>query len=109
MLSIGQFNQWVGSQLMASGLVQIWPGTPVSAPIFDSELGQSKREVAGLRLADQGVDKHGVPADGFMPGMDVRAQADRRGRWTGGRGGPEARRAIWLAGRATRSASGRWA
>ena len=30
-LSIGQFNQWVGSRLMASGLVQIWPGTPVSA------------------------------------------------------------------------------
>ena len=29
-LSIGQFNQWVGSQLMATGLVQIWPGTPVS-------------------------------------------------------------------------------
>ncbi len=28
---IGQFNQWVGAQLMASGLVQIWPGTPVSA------------------------------------------------------------------------------
>ena len=27
-LSIGQFNQWVGSQLMATGLVQIWPGTP---------------------------------------------------------------------------------
>ena len=34
-LSIGQFNQWVGSQLMASGLVQIWPGTPVAAPLFD--------------------------------------------------------------------------
>ena len=33
-LSIGQFNQWVGSQLMASGLVQIWPGTPVSEPLF---------------------------------------------------------------------------
>ena len=30
--------------------------------------------VTGLRLADQGVDKHGAPADGFMPGMDVRAQ-----------------------------------
>ena len=28
-LSIGQFNQWVGSQLMASGAVQIWPGMPV--------------------------------------------------------------------------------
>ncbi len=33
-LSIGQFNQWVGSQLMATGLVQIWPGTPVSKPLI---------------------------------------------------------------------------
>jgi electron-transferring-flavoprotein dehydrogenase len=33
-LSIGQFNEWVGAQLMEGGLVQIWPGTPVSAPIF---------------------------------------------------------------------------
>jgi len=30
-LSIGQFNQWVGQQLMASGAVQIWPATPVVA------------------------------------------------------------------------------
>src|ERR1019366_8191809 len=42
-LSIGQFNQWVGSQLMASGLVQIWPGTPVSGPLF------ANRTVCGLR------------------------------------------------------------
>ena len=68
LLSIGQFNQWVGSQIMASGLVQIWPGTPVSGPLFDGNL------VVGLRLADQGVDKHGDPTDGFMAGMDVRAQ-----------------------------------
>ena len=73
-LSIGQFNQWVGSQLMASGLVQIWPGTPVSGPIFPEDPGRTKRAVAGLRLADQGVDKHGIPAEGYMPGMDVRAQ-----------------------------------
>jgi len=66
-LSIGQFNQWVGSQIMASGLVQIWPGTPVSAPLF------SGSAVQGLRLADQGVDKHGAPSDGFLPGMDVLA------------------------------------
>ena len=31
-LSLGQFNQWVGEQLTSSGLLQIWPGTPVSAP-----------------------------------------------------------------------------
>ena len=67
-LSIGQFNQWVGAQLMATGLVQIWPGTPVSAPLF---LG---KKVEGLRLTDQGVDKSGAPADGFMAGMDVRTQ-----------------------------------
>ena len=35
-LSIGQFNQWVGSQLMATGLVQIWPGTPVSCLLYTS-------------------------------------------------------------------------
>jgi electron-transferring-flavoprotein dehydrogenase len=67
-LSIGQFNQWVGAQLMASGLVQIWPGTPVSQPLI------AGKAVSGVRLADQGVDKQGAPADGFMPGMDVQAR-----------------------------------
>ena len=66
-LGIGQFNQWVGSQLMASGLVQIWPGSPVATPLFSGE------KVEGIRLADQGVDKSGTPSDGFMAGMDVRA------------------------------------
>jgi electron-transferring-flavoprotein dehydrogenase len=66
-MSIGQFNQWVGSQLMATGLVQIWPGSPVSAPLF------SGKKVEGLRLADQGVDKSGAPTDGFMAGIDVKA------------------------------------
>lgn len=67
-LSIGQFNQWVASQLMAGGLVQIWPGTPVSTPLFEGEA------VTGVRLADQGVDRDGEPGDGFMPGMDVHAR-----------------------------------
>jgi electron-transferring-flavoprotein dehydrogenase len=67
-LSIGQFNQWAGSQIMAGGLAQIWPATPVSAPLF------AGRAVTGLRLADQGVDKHGAPSEGFMAGMDVRAR-----------------------------------
>lgn len=67
-LSIGQFNQWVASQVMASGFAQVWPGSPVAEPLFEG------KAVRGIRLADQGVDKHGAPADGFMPGMDVRAQ-----------------------------------
>jgi electron-transferring-flavoprotein dehydrogenase len=67
-LSIGQFNQWVASQLMSNGLVQIWPGTPVKGPLF------ANRTVIGLRLSDQGVDKKGTPADAYMPGMDVHAR-----------------------------------
>jgi len=67
-LSIGQFNQWVGAQLMESGLVQIWPGTPVSAPIF------SGQAVEGLRQVDQGVSTDGEPDSSFMQGMDVRAR-----------------------------------
>ena len=41
---------------------------PGQGPLF------AGRTVVGLRLADQGVDKNGIPADGFMPGMDVHAR-----------------------------------
>ena len=73
-LSIGQFNQWVGSHLMASGFVQIWPAMPVSSPIFAEGASPQQRGVTGVRLVDQGVDKHGAPADGYLPGMDVHAR-----------------------------------
>ena len=66
-LSIGQFTQWVGQQVMATGAVQIWPGTPVSQVLYEDDV------VAGVRLADQGTDKAGNPDAGFMSGMDVRA------------------------------------
>jgi len=55
--SIGQFNQWVGSQLMSTGAVQIWPGTPAAEPLI------AENKVTGVRLVDQGE----------MPGMDIRA------------------------------------
>jgi len=66
-LSIGQFNQWVGEQLMASGAVQIWPGMPVAEPLLEDE------RVLGVRLLDQGVEPDGTPSASFLPGMDVRA------------------------------------
>ena len=66
--SMGSLMSWVGSQLMMSGLVQIWPGTPVAAPLFDGD------RVVGVRLADQGVDKKGNPEGAYMPGMDVHAR-----------------------------------
>jgi electron-transferring-flavoprotein dehydrogenase len=57
-LSIGQFNQWVGSQLMMGGAVQIWPSSPVAEPLIEGD------RVVGVRLADQGE----------QPGMDIRAR-----------------------------------
>ncbi len=66
-MSIGQFNQWVGSQVMASGTVQVWPGTPVAQALFEDG------KVTGVRLVDQGVEKDGTPGPGFLPGMDIRA------------------------------------
>ena len=67
LLSMGQFMQWVGQQVLGSGTVQIWPGTPVSEALVENN------RVVGVRLLDQGVDKQGRPGDGFMPGMDVHA------------------------------------
>ena len=66
-LSMGQFTQWLGSNLMGSGVVQVWPGMPVKEPLFDSN------RVVGVRLADQGVEKSGKPTGAFMPGMDIHA------------------------------------
>jgi electron-transferring-flavoprotein dehydrogenase len=64
---VGQFTQWVGEQVMATGVVQVWPGTPVAQALTEDG------RVAGVRLVDQGVDRAGNPEAGFLPGMDIRA------------------------------------
>ncbi len=66
-LSLGQFMQWVAAQVQTTGLVQVWPGTPVGQALVDGD------RVTGVRLLDQGVDKEGKPVEGFMPGMDIHA------------------------------------
>ena len=71
LFSIGQFNQWVGSQIAATGLVQIWVGSPIESPLFVKT--PTGTAVQGIRLTDQGVDREGHPAYGFMPGMDLHA------------------------------------
>ena len=65
--SLGQFNQWVSEQVTSSGVVQLWPGMPVSEPLIENDA------VCGVRLIDQGANVDGSPGDGFMAGMDVRA------------------------------------
>jgi electron-transferring-flavoprotein dehydrogenase len=66
-LSLGQFMQFVGTELMGSGTVQIWPGMPVAEALVEDD------RVLGVRLTDQGVDSRGNPEAGFLPGMDVHA------------------------------------
>jgi electron-transferring-flavoprotein dehydrogenase len=65
--SMGQLMQWMSGQILATGTVQIWPGTPVAQALVDG------KKVLGVRLLDQGVDKAGRPEGAYMPGMDVHA------------------------------------
>ena len=51
-MSLGQFLQFVGTDLMGSGTVQVWPGTPVQEALIHPDDGR----VYGVRLCDQGVD-----------------------------------------------------
>jgi electron-transferring-flavoprotein dehydrogenase len=68
-MSLGQFLQFVGAELMGSGTVQIWPGVPVAGALIDDD----GERVLGIRLADQGVDRDGRPEANFLPGMDIHA------------------------------------
>ena len=101
-MSLGQFMQFVGAELMASGTVQIWPGMPVDRALVEDG------RVRGVRLSDQGVDREGNPEAGFMPGMDVRAALTvvATGRWE-----PSAASSTSNSGcrRVITSASGPWA
>jgi electron-transferring-flavoprotein dehydrogenase len=101
-LSMGQFMQWVGAQVQSTGMVQIWPGTPVKEVLIESggtnsvgtrstasqtpskkngdavervptTMESSLTKVVGVRLLDQGVSKNGAPSEGFTPGMDIHA------------------------------------
>jgi len=65
--SMGQLMQWMGGQVLATGTVQVWPGTPVAEALVDGQ------KVTGVRLLDQGVDKQGRPEGSYLPGMDVHA------------------------------------
>jgi electron-transferring-flavoprotein dehydrogenase len=67
LFSMGQLMQWMGGQVLGTGTVQLFPGTPVAEALVDG------KKVEGVRLVDQGVDRQGRPEASFMPGMDVRA------------------------------------
>ena len=79
-MSLGQFLQHVGGELMSTGAVQIWPGMPVEEALIEDERG----------------DRHPPDRSGRGQGRQSRSRlharhgrtrrADRGGRWAGGRG-----------------------
>ena len=74
-MSIGQFLEHIGSQLMGSGAVQIWPGTPVEQAIIEDGA------VRGVRLLGQDVDVRArltVVADGSVGAIGRQLDGDRR-------------------------------
>ena len=86
-MSLGQFLQYVGTELMSTGTVQIWPGMPVEEALIEDG------RVAGIRLADQGVDKR--QSRGRLPARHGHPRrADRGGRWAGGSGRAATRRGV---------------
>jgi len=62
----GQFNQWVGLQLMAGGLVQNLARNPGSRTLFADNQTRTIN-IVGVRLTDQGVDKSGAPPMASCP------------------------------------------
>ena len=65
--SIGQFCSWVAQDIMGRGTAQIWPASPVASALLEGDT------VRGVRMMDQGVDKHGNPQDDYSPGADIHA------------------------------------
>lgn len=51
--SLGQLNQWVGQQVMMSGMAQIWPASPVAEPLVEDGA------VKGIELAGDGTEVRG--------------------------------------------------
>jgi electron-transferring-flavoprotein dehydrogenase len=65
--SLSNIAKWLGKKCEEKG-VEIYAGFPGDALLYDGQ------KVAGVRLGDMGVDKHGEPKANYQPGMDIRAK-----------------------------------
>ncbi len=85
-LSIGQFNQWVGSQLMATRA-----GADLAGDAGERTAARGAEPWQECRLARPGRGQARLPDAGFMPGHGCACQIDRCRRWTVRRSGPRNR------------------
>ena len=65
--SLSNVAKWLAKKCEEKG-VEIYSGFAGDQVLYDGQ------KVAGVRLGDMGVDKHGKPKANYQPGMDIRAK-----------------------------------
>lgn len=67
LISIAQFNRWLGEQAEALG-VNIFPGFPAVKTLMEDG------KVVGVQTGDRGLDKDGNPKANFEPGLLIKSK-----------------------------------
>lgn len=66
-VSISQFNRWLGQQAEARG-INVFAGFPAVEVLTEGD------KVVGVRTGDRGVAKDGTPKENFEPGMLIKSK-----------------------------------
>jgi electron-transferring-flavoprotein dehydrogenase len=66
-VSLSNVAKWLGKKCEEKG-IDVYAGFAADRLLYDGQ------KVAGVRLVDMGVDKHGKPKGTYQPGMDIRAK-----------------------------------
>ncbi|HSN69813.1 MAG TPA: NAD(P)/FAD-dependent oxidoreductase, partial [Thermoanaerobaculia bacterium] len=66
-VSLSQVTRWLGGIVAEEG-VDIFPAFPASRVLYEDG------RVVGVRTADKGIDKNGVPKGNYEPGVDIKAK-----------------------------------
>lgn len=66
-ISLSQFNRWLGSQCEAKG-INVFPGFAAVEALYEGD------KIVGVRTGDKGLDKNGQPKGNFEPGLIMKAK-----------------------------------
>lgn len=66
-ISLSQFNRWLGTQCEAKG-INIFPGFTAVEALYEGD------KIIGVRTGDKGLDKDGKPKSNFEPGMLIKSK-----------------------------------
>lgn len=66
-VSLSQFNRWLGAQCEANG-INIFPGFAAVEALYEGD------KIVGVRTGDKGRDKNGNPKSNFEPGLILKSK-----------------------------------